>query len=74
MCPDQYGTQLEPSAHWDSLGATISDLPPRYAVRPLVVIDVHEKVAENPGYLLAVSDIRAGEDEHGVMRPTPPGE
>jgi kynurenine formamidase len=42
---DQYGTQLDPPAHWDEYGATISDLPPTYAVRPLVVIDIHEKVA-----------------------------
>ena len=24
---DQYGTQLDPPAHWDKLGATISDIP-----------------------------------------------
>ena len=38
---DQYGTQLDPPAHWNERGATISDLPPTYAVRPLVVVDVH---------------------------------
>ena len=46
---DQYGTQLDPPAHWDEYGATISDLPATYAVRPLVVIDIHEKVAADPG-------------------------
>src|ERR1700756_224903 len=35
---DQIGTQLDPPAHWSVIGATISDLPPTYAVRPLVVI------------------------------------
>lgn len=62
---DQYGTQLDPPAHWDSLGATISDLPATYAIRPLAVIDVHEKVAQDPGYHLAVEDIRRWEDAHG---------
>lgn len=62
---DQYGTQLDPPAHWDPLGATISDVPPTYAIRPLVVIDIHEQVARDPGYHLQVSDIEAWEREHG---------
>lgn len=62
---DQYGTQLDPPAHWDELGATISDIPATYAIRPLVVIDVHEKVAEDAGYHLQVSDVKAWESEHG---------
>jgi len=62
---DQYGTQLDPPAHWDERGATISDIPATYAVRPLVVIDIHEKVAEHAGYHLQVEDVEAWEAEHG---------
>ena len=62
---DQYGTQLDPPAHWDEYGATISDLPATYAIRPLVVIDIHEKVAADPGYHATVDDIRAWEAKHG---------
>ena len=62
---DQYGTQLDPPAHWDEWGATISDLPATYAIRPLVVIDVHDKVAADPGYHATVEDIEAWENEHG---------
>lgn len=62
---DQYGTQLDPPAHWDSLGATISDLPPTYAIRPLVVIDIHDKVARDAGYHLTVDDVKAWEARHG---------
>jgi kynurenine formamidase len=40
---DQYGTQLDPPGHWDEYGATISDLPATFAIRPLVVIDTHAK-------------------------------
>ena len=50
MSTDQYGTQLDPPAHWDKLGATISDMPATYAVRPLVVIDIADKVAGDEGY------------------------
>ncbi len=64
---DQYGTQLDPPAHWNERGATISDLPPTYAVRPLVVVDIHEKVAEEPGYHAKVADVKAWEEEHGEI-------
>ncbi len=62
---DQYGTQLDPPAHWDEYGATISDLPATYAVRPLVVIDIHAKVEKDPGYHCSVEDIKAWEKKHG---------
>jgi kynurenine formamidase len=62
---DQYGTQLDPPAHWNPMGATISDLPATYAIRPLVVIDISGAVAEDEGYHLQVSDIEAWEAEHG---------
>lgn len=54
---DQYGTQLDPPAHWDKYGATISDIPATFAVRPLVVISIVDKVIEDEGYHLQVSDI-----------------
>jgi kynurenine formamidase len=65
LTTDQYGTQLDPPAHWDDHGATISDLPATYAVRPLVVIDIHDKVARDNGYHLQVSDILDWEKKHG---------
>ncbi|MEE7545816.1 cyclase family protein [Xanthomonas sp. Kuri4-1] len=70
LTTDQYGTQLDPPAHWNPKGATISDLPPTYTVRPLVVIDVHAKVAQDPGYHASVADIQAWEARHG---PVPAG-
>src|SRR5882762_1006019 len=67
LSTDQYGTQLDPPAHWDPLGATISDLPPTFAVRPLVVIDIHEQAARDPGYHCTVGDIQAWEAKHGTI-------
>jgi kynurenine formamidase len=64
---DQYGTQLDPPAHWDEYGATISDIPATYCIRPLVVIDIHEKVANDPGYHCSVADIQGWEQEHGTI-------
>jgi len=65
LSTDQYGTQLDPPSHWNPLGATISDLPATYAVRPLAVIDISGKVQADEGYHLQVSDVEAWEMEHG---------
>jgi len=62
---DQYGTQLDPPAHWNPVGATISDLPPTIAVRPLVVISIVDQLKDNPGYELTVDDVLAWENTHG---------
>ena len=66
LTTDRYGTQLDPPAHWDKLGATISDIPATYAIRPLVVISIADKVAGgDEGYHLQVADIEAWEAQHG---------
>ena len=65
LTTDQYGTQLDPPSHWNPLGATISDLPATYAVRPLVVINIADKAATDEGYHLQVADIEAWEKAHG---------
>jgi len=62
---DQLGTQLDPPAHWAPEYPAIDELPPTYAVRPLVVISIVEEVAKNPGYHLQVSDIKHWEAKHG---------
>jgi kynurenine formamidase len=62
---DQYGTQLDPPAHWDKLGATISDIPATYAIRPLVVINIADKVTKDAGYSLQVEDVETWEAAHG---------
>jgi len=67
LTTDQLGTQLDPPCHWNELGATISDLPATYALRPLVVVDIHEKVAQNASYHAAPEDVYDWEKEHGII-------
>jgi kynurenine formamidase len=62
---DQVGTQLDPPAHMGAHGASISELPPTFAVRPLVVINLADKVLANPGYSATVADVTAWETAHG---------
>lgn len=65
LSTDQLGTQLDPPAHWAPEYPSIDELPPTYAVRPLVVISIVAQVTKNPGYHLQVSDIHAFETTHG---------
>jgi kynurenine formamidase len=67
LSTDQYGTQLDPPAHWDNMGATISDIPASFTLRPLVVVDIHEKVAQDPGYHATIDDVKAWESKHGTV-------
>ncbi len=65
LSTDQFGTQLDPPAHWAPEYPAIDELPATYAVRPLVVISIVAQVARNPGYSLQVSDIGRWEARHG---------
>lgn len=65
LSTDQFGTQLDPPAHWAPEYPAIDELPATYAIRPLVVISIVKQVAGNPGYSLQVSDIGRWESHHG---------
>jgi kynurenine formamidase len=65
LATDQFGTQLDPPAHWAPEYPSIDELPATYAVRPLVVISIVPQVARDPKYALQVSDIRAWERRNG---------
>ncbi|HUA26730.1 MAG TPA: cyclase family protein [Steroidobacteraceae bacterium] len=66
---DHIGTQFGPPAHLNEHGATISDIPPTVALRPLVVVNVAPKVAADPGYQATVADVKAWERQHGRIPP-----
>ncbi len=61
---DQLGTQLDSPAHWNPDYPAIDELPPTFAVRPLVVIPIQEQVAQDPNYALQVQDILDWERQH----------
>jgi kynurenine formamidase len=64
---DQLGTQLDPPAHWNPDYPAIDELPATFAVRPLVVIPIQDKVARDPGYHLTVDDVLAWEARYGPI-------
>ncbi len=67
LSTDQFGTQLDPPAHWAPEYPAIDELPATYAVRLLVVISIVEQIAQNPGYSLQVADIEQWEARHGQI-------
>src|SRR3954466_2196669 len=67
LATDQLGTQLDPPAHWNPDYPAIDELPPTFAVRPLVVINISDSTAKQPGYHLGMGDINAWEKAHGTI-------
>jgi kynurenine formamidase len=61
----QWGTHIDTPAHFHEGLRTTDQIDPKEMLLPLVVLDVHEKVAKNPDYVIAVSDVRDWEALHG---------
>ena len=63
----QWGTHVDPPAHFAKGLRTVDQIDPKEMIMPLVVIDVHEKVAGNPDYVLSMDDVRIWEKQHGQI-------
>ena len=63
----QWGTHCDPPAHFVRGLRTIDQIDLKEMILALVVIDVHEKVAENPDYTVTLDDVRAWERRHGPI-------
>ena len=61
----QYGTHIDPPAHFSAEGQTLDQIPIEQMILPMVVFDITPKLADNPAYELTVDDILEWENEHG---------
>lgn len=61
----QYGTHVDPPAHFDPTGKTIDELPIKQMILPLVVFDITPVLAKEPDHALTVDDIKGWEGVHG---------
>jgi kynurenine formamidase len=61
----QYGTHIDPPAHFDSGGLTMDEIPVKQMILPLVVFDITPMLKQNPNHALTVDDIRAWEKRYG---------
>jgi kynurenine formamidase len=66
----QWGTHVDPPAHFVKGLRTVDRIGVEEMILPLVVLDVHEKVARNADHTLTLDDVKAWEARHG---PVPEG-
>ena len=61
----QYGTHVDPPAHFDDKGITMDEIPLKQMILPLVVLDDTPYLAKDPNHAFSVADLRAWEKKHG---------
>jgi kynurenine formamidase len=61
----QYGTHVDPPAHFDPKGITLDQIPLKQMILPLVVFDITPQLARDPNHALTLADIDAWEAKHG---------
>jgi kynurenine formamidase len=66
----QWGTHVDPPAHFARGLRTLDEIDVKEMLLPLVVFDVHEAVEGNPDYTITMKDVERWEKKHG---PVPEG-
>ncbi len=61
----QYGTHMDPPAHFEVNGQTMDQIPVKQMILPLVVFDITPMLQRDPDHALTVDDIKAWEKRHG---------
>jgi len=63
----QWGTHVDPPAHFVQGLRTLDEISPKEMLLPLVVIDCHEQAASNPDYTISMEDVRNWETKYGKI-------
>ena len=63
----QYGTHVDPPAHFAEGGITMDKIPVKQMMLPLVVFDATPLLASSPNHAWSVADIEAWERQHGQV-------
>ncbi len=63
----QWGTHVDPPVHFIEGLRTLDQIQLKEMILPLVVIDVHNQVSQNPDYTLTMADVKAWEAQHGTI-------
>ncbi len=66
---EHVGTHFDAPVHWISgrAGPDVSQVPPRQLIGPAAVIDKSAECANNPDFLLQVSDVEQWQRQHGPL-------
>lgn len=63
----QWGTHVDPPAHFIKGLRTVDQIEPKEMILPLVCIDVHEECRRNPDYALPLERVKKWEADHGQI-------
>ena len=63
----QWGTHVDPPAHFVKGMRTVDQIDVKEMILPLVVIDIHGAVSNNPDYTVTIDDIKNWEKKHGQI-------
>ncbi|CAN5737322.1 cyclase family protein [soil metagenome] len=63
----QWGTHVDPPAHFVKGLRTVDQIPLQEMILPLVVIDVSQEAAKNPDYTLTLERVKKWEKDHGAI-------
>ena len=61
----QYGTHVDPPAHFTEAGTTMDQIPLKQMILPLVVLDDTPYLAKDENHAFSVADLQAWEKVHG---------
>jgi kynurenine formamidase len=61
----QWGTHIDPPAHFHEGLRTLDAIDPKEMLLPLVVLDVHARAASDADTVLTLADVAAWEKKHG---------
>ena len=65
----QYGTHVDPPAHFDENGITMDEIPLKQMILPLVVLDNTPYLAKDPNHAFSIADLQGvGEGKTGAFR------
>ncbi len=62
-------THINAPNSFHATGVGIDKYPAESLIAPAVVIDIRDKVTDNPDYVLTIADIKAWEAQHGQIPP-----
>jgi kynurenine formamidase len=61
----QYGTHVDPPAHFAPDGITMDKIPLKQMILPLIVLDDTPYIAKDPNHAFSVANLKAWENKHG---------
>ena len=63
----QYGTHVDPPAHFAESGITMDQIPLKQMILRLVVFDATPLLGKDPNHAFSIADIKAWERRHGQV-------